>query len=56
MWVDSAVLRAELIRLEREAEEEFDESEGLSMLQAFSSGEIVAYKKVEKWLDEREEI
>lgn len=56
MWVDSAVLRAELSHLEREAEEEFDESEDLLMLQAFISGEIIAYHKVEKWLDEREEV
>lgn len=56
MWVDSAVLRAELSRLEREAEEEFDESEDLLMSQAFISGEITAYHKIEKMLDEREEI
>lgn len=56
MWVDSDVLRTELRRLVRKAGEEHDESEGLLMLQAFSSGEIVAYNKVEKWLNDREEV
>lgn len=56
MFVDIDDLRAELRRLERKAGEEHDESEGLLMLQAFSSGEIVAYNKVEKWLREREEV
>ena len=51
MWVDSAVLRAHLRRLEREAEEEFDESEDL-LSKAFVSGEITAYHKIEKILDE----
>ena len=56
MFVDIDDLRAELRRLERKAGEEHDESEGLLMLQAFSSGEIVAYNKVEKWLADREEV
>lgn len=55
MWVDSDVLRTELRRLVREAGEEFDESEELLVYQAFISGEITAYKNVEKMLDEREE-
>jgi hypothetical protein len=52
MWVDSAVLRAHLIRLEREAGEEFDESEDSLLSQAFFSGKITAYHKIEKILDE----
>lgn len=56
MWVDSAVLRAQLRRLEREAGEEFDESEGLLLSQAFVSGEITAYHKIEKILDEWGEV
>lgn len=56
MWVDSAVLRAELRRLQRELEEELDESEKLLMSQAFISGEITAYYKIEQMLDEMEEV
>lgn len=55
MFVDIDVLRTELRRLVREAGEEFDESEELLVYQAFISGEITAYKNVEKMLDEREE-
>lgn len=54
MWVDIDDLRAELRRLERENEEELDKSEGLLMSQAFISGQITAYYKVEKMLDELE--
>ena len=54
MWVDSAVLRTELRRLLREAGEEFDESEDLLLSQTFVSGEIIAYHKIEKILDELE--
>lgn len=56
MWVDSDVLKTELRRLVREAGEEFDGSEELLVYQAFISGEITAYKNVEKMLDEREEV
>lgn len=56
MWVDSAVLRAELKRLEREAEEELDESEKLLISQAFISGEITAYYNIEQILAEMEEV
>lgn len=52
MWVDSAVLRAHLIRLEREAGEEIDESEDLLVVQAFFSGQLTAYHQIEKILDE----
>ena len=56
MWVDIDDLRAELRRLQRELEEELDESEKLLMSQAFISGEITAYYKIEKMLDELEEV
>lgn len=56
MWVDSAALRAELRRLQRELEEELDESEKLLMSQAFISGEITAYYKIERMLDELEKV
>lgn len=56
MVVDIDDLRTELRRLVREAGEEFDESEGLLVYQAFISGEITAYKNVEQMLDEREEV
>lgn len=55
MWVDIDDLRKEIKRLEMENEEELDKSEGLLMSQAFISGQITAYYKVEKMLDEREE-
>lgn len=56
MWVDSAALRAELRRLQRELEDELDESEKLLMSQAFISGEITAYYKIERMLDELEKV
>lgn len=55
MFVDIDVLRTELRRLVMEAGEEFDESEELLVYKAFISGEITAYKNVEKMLDEWEE-
>lgn len=54
MWVDIDDLIAELRRLQRELEEELDESEDLLMSQAFISGEITAYYKIEQMLDELE--
>lgn len=56
MWVDIDELRAELRRLQRELEEELDESEKLLMSQAFISGEITAYYKIEQMLDELEKV
>lgn len=56
MWVDIDNLRAELRRLQRELEEELDESEKLLMSQAFISGEITAYYKIEQMLDELEKV
>lgn len=54
MFVDIDDLRKEIKRLERGNEEELDKSEGLLMSQAFISGQITAYYKVEKMLDELE--
>lgn len=56
MWVDIDDLRKEIKRLERENEEELDKSEKLLMSQAFISGEITAYYKIEQMLDEMEEV
>ena len=56
MMVDIDDLRAELRRLQRELEEELDESEKLLMSQAFISGEITAYYKIEQMLDELENV
>lgn len=56
MWVDIDDLRAELRRLQRELEEELDESEKMLMSQAFISGEITAYYKIEQMLDELEKV